>query len=381
MKAAVVTAPNEKWRIHEVLTPKPGPNQVLIRIRASGICYTDVHQTKGELPGPFPRTLGHEPAGEIVAVGPGVTSRKVGDRVGVPWIQSTCGRCEWCSRGRKMFCAGQKSTGMDLQGGHAEYMPMYADATSLIPDGVSYEQAAPIFCAGYTVWSGLRWARPQPHERVAVLGIGGLGHLAVQYAKAAGFETIAVSHSPDKDKMIRDLGADEIVRDGKGLAAAGGADVILSTSNSTKAMVDSIQGLRPDGRLVTMGAGAEPISVSLMDLISKRIRIIGSQQNGPEYLYEALDFVAQGKVKTIVETYPLAEAPRAYDRVAAGLGITMLRELILGGSETLFAKVVRRGTRAACGSNLRGVEEVANEGHGVRRTLFHQPMPGARDDR
>ena len=115
-----------------------------------------------------------------------------------------------------------KGTGIDVQGGHAEYMLMNADATYLIPDKVSYEQAAPIFCAGYTVYSGLRWADPKPHERVAVLGIGGLGHLAVQYAKAAGFETIAVSHSPDKDKMIRDLGADEIVRDGKSLAAGGG---------------------------------------------------------------------------------------------------------------------------------------------------------------
>ena len=159
---------------------------------------------------------------------------------------------------------------------------------------------------------------PQPHERVAVLGIGGLGHLAVQYAKAAGFDTIAISHSPDKDKMIRELGADEIVRDGKSLASAGGADVILSTSNSTKSMVDSIQGLRPDGRLVTMGADEEPLSISLTDLIAKRIQIIGSQQNGPEYLYEALDFVAQGKVKTIVETYPLAEAPKAYQRVVDG---------------------------------------------------------------
>jgi alcohol dehydrogenase len=120
---------------------------------------------------------------------------------------------------------------------------------------------------------------------VAVLGIRGLGHLAVQYAKASGFETAAISHSSDRDKMIRDLGADEIVRDGKGLAAAGGADVILSTSNSSKSMVDSIQRLRPDGRLVTMGADAELLSISLMDLIMKRIRIIGSQQNGPEYLY------------------------------------------------------------------------------------------------
>ncbi len=318
MQAAVVPAANSSWQIEDVPQPEPGPNQVLVKIHASGICYTDVHQTLGRLPGPFPRILGHEPVGEIVAVASDVTTRKVGDRVGTAWIQSTCGRCEWCQRGRKMFCPYMKATGVDAQGGHAEYMPMNADATYLIPDEVSYEEAAPIFCAGYTVYSGLRWADPQPHERVAVLGIGGLGHLAVQYAKAAGFETIAVSHSPDKDKMIRDLGADAIVRDGKGLAAAGGADVILSTSNSTKAMVDSIQGLRPDGRLVTMGADAEPLSVSLIDLISKRIRVIGSQQNGPEYLYEALDFVAQGKVKTIVETYALAEAAKAYDRVAGG---------------------------------------------------------------
>jgi D-arabinose 1-dehydrogenase-like Zn-dependent alcohol dehydrogenase len=207
---------------------------------------------------------------------------------------------------------------MNLQGGHAEFMPMYADATFLIPDSVSYEQAAPIFCAGYTVWSGLRWARPQPHERVAVLGIGGLGHLAVQYAKAAGLITIAISRSPDKDKMIRELGADEIVRDGKGLAAAGGADIVLSTTNSTQSMMDSIQGLRPDGRIVTMGADSEPISLSIFDLLMKRIQVIGSQQNGPEYLYEALDFVAQGKVKTIAETYPLAEAAMAYQRVAEG---------------------------------------------------------------
>ena len=291
---------------------------MLVKMRASGICYTDVHQTLGHIPGQFPRILGHEPVGEIVAIAPDVTSRRVGDRVGTAWIQATCGRCEWCQRGRKNFCPNQHDTGMDLQGGHAEYMLMYADSTFLIPDNVAYEQAAPIFCAGYTVYSGLRWANPKPHERVAVLGIGGLGHLAVQYAKASGFETIAISHSPDKDKLVRELGADEIVRDGQGLAAAGGADILLSTSNSTKAMIDTIQGLRPDGRLVTMGADLEPLSVSLMDLLMKRLQIIGSQQNGPEYLYEALDFVAKGKVKTIVETYPLADAANAYQRVVDG---------------------------------------------------------------
>jgi alcohol dehydrogenase len=318
MQAAVVPAVSGNWQVKDVPQPQLGPNQVLVKMHASGICYTDVHETLGHIPGEFPRILGHEPVGEIVAVAPDVTTRKVGDRVGTAWVQQTCGRCEWCQRGERMFCPYQKATAIQLQGGHAEYMPMYADATYLIPEKVSYEQSAPIFCAGYTVYSGLRAADPKPHERVAVLGIGGLGHLAVQYAKAAGFETFAISHSPDKDKMIRDLGADEIVRDGKSLAAAGGADIVLSTSNSTKSMVDSIQGLRPLGRIVTMGVDAEPISVSLVDLLMKRLRIIGSSQNGPEYLYEALDFVAQGKVKTMVETYPLAEAPKAYQRVVDG---------------------------------------------------------------
>src|SRR5712672_201350 len=318
MQAAVVPAVNSTWQIRDVPQPHPGPNQVLVKMHASGICYTDVHLTLGHFPGPFPRILGHEPVGEIVAVAPDVTTRKVGDRVGSAWIQSTCGRCEWCQRGRRMFCPYMKGTGIEAQGGHAEFMLMNADATYLIPDKVSYEQAAPIFCAGYTVYSGLRWAEPQPRERVAVLGIGGLGHLAVQYAKAAGFETIAISHSPDKDKLIRELCADEMFRDGKSLAAAGVADIILSTSNSTKPMVDSIQGVRPDGRLIAMGADVEPLSISLTDLIMKRIRVIWQSAKRPEYLYEALDFVAQGKVKTIVETYPLAEAARAYERVADG---------------------------------------------------------------
>jgi len=318
MKAAVVTAPNEKWRIQEVPTPNPGPNQVLIRIRASGICFTDVHQTKGELPGPFPRVLGHEPVGEIAAVGAGVRTRRVGDRVGVAWVMSTCGRCEWCLRGRENFCPELVGTGGQTNGGHAEFLLAEGDATFLLPDGISFEQAAPIFCAGYTVYSGLRIAQPQPHERVAVVGIGGLGHLAVQYAKAAGFPTIAISRSPDKDKFVRELGADEIVRDGQALLDAGGADVILGTSNSNDAMTDSVQGLRPDGRLVLMGFEAKPLVFSPGDFIMKRMRVLGSQQNGTEYLYEALDYVAKGKVRVIEETYKLDDITRAYGRVAEG---------------------------------------------------------------
>jgi len=318
MKAAVAPAKNSRWEIQKYPDPEPGPGQVLIRMKASGICYTDVHQTRGELPGDFPRVLGHEPVGEIVELGVGVTSRKVGDRVGVPWVQTTCGRCEWCQRGRPMFCAQQKGTGGDLPGGHAEFMAAYADATMLIPDKLSYEQAAPIFCAGYTVWSGLRWADPKPTERVAVVGIGGLGHLAVQYAKAAGFRTLAVSHSPDKDPLIRELGADEIVRDGKGLMEAGGADVVLGTSNSVDAMRDSIQGLRPDGRLVIMGFENKTLEVSPVDLIMKRIRILGSQQNHREYLYEALQIAASGKVKVKTEIFPFDKIGEAYEKVEGG---------------------------------------------------------------
>ncbi len=131
-------------------------------------------------------------------LGEGVTTRKIGDRVGVPWLQSTCGRCEWCQRGKLFFCSNHIATGINIPGGHAEYMVAYADATELIPDELSYDQAAPIFCAGYTVYSGLRAANPKPHERIAVVGIGALGYLGIQYSKAAGFDTIAVIHSIDK---------------------------------------------------------------------------------------------------------------------------------------------------------------------------------------
>jgi D-arabinose 1-dehydrogenase-like Zn-dependent alcohol dehydrogenase len=318
MKAAVVPAANSKWIVKEVPVPKPAENQVLIRIRASGLCYTDVHITHGHIPTDFPRTIGHEPVGDIVELGPGVRTRHVGDRVGVPWIQASCGRCEWCQRGRPMFCAQGIGTGVQMPGSHAEYMIAFADATALLPDNLSYEQAAPIFCAGYTVWSGLRWADPKPAERVAVLGIGGLGHLAVQFSHAAGFHTIAISHSVDKDAMIREFGAEEIVRDGASLAKVGGADIILATGNSTAAMEDAIQGLRPDGRLIAMGIDIKPLSISLMDLVSKRIRVIGSQQNHREFLFEALDLAARGQVKVMTETYPLAEIGKAYDRVEQG---------------------------------------------------------------
>jgi alcohol dehydrogenase len=316
--SSVVPSENVKWEVKEVPTPQPRANQVLLKIHASGICYTDVHITKGGLGVKFPNTIGHEPAGEIVALGEGVTTRKVGDRVGVPWLQSTCGRCEWCQRGKLFFCPNLVATGINIPGSHAEYMVAYADATQLLPDGLSYDQAAPIFCAGYTVYSGLRLAYPKPHERVAVVGIGALGHLGIQYSKASGFETIAVTHSKDKEELAYKLGADSVVQDGDILLKEGGADVILSTSNSYKATADSIKALRPDGRLMLMGVSTtEPLAIS-PEILFKRGHIIGSTQNDREHLYEALDYVARGKVKVMTEIFPLEDITNAYDKVANG---------------------------------------------------------------
>jgi alcohol dehydrogenase len=327
MLAAVVPSVNGKWETKEVSTPQPGTNQVLIKIHASGICYTDVHITKGALGVQFPYTIGHEPAGEIVELGVGVTTRKIGDRVGVPWLQSTCGRCEWCQRGKLFSCTNHVATGINIAGSHAEYMVAYADATQLIPNGLSYDQAAPVFCAGYTVYSGLRLANPKPHERIAVVGIGALGHLGIQYSKAAGFETIAVTHSKDKEELVYKLGADSVVADGEALSkekghstsqGGGGADVILATSNSYKATADAIKGLRPDGRVILMGVSStEPLTIS-PEILFKRASILGSTQNDREHLYEALDYVAKGKVKVMTETFPLGEISNGYDKVANG---------------------------------------------------------------
>ena len=318
MLSSVVPSENVKWEVKEVPTPQPRANQVLIKIHASGICYTDVHITKGGLGVKFPNTIGHEPAGEIVALGEGVTTRKVGDRVGVPWLQSTCGRCEWCQRGKLFFCPNLVATGINIPGSHAEFMVAYADATQLLPDGLSYDQAAPIFCAGYTVYSGLRFAYPRPHQRVAVVGIGALGHLGIQYSKAAGFETIAVTHSKDKEELAYKLGADSVVPDGDILLKEGGADVILSTSNSYKTTADSIKALRPDGRIILMGVSTtEPLGIS-PEILFKRGHIIGSTQNDREHLYEALDYVARGKVRVMTEIFPLENITNAYDKVANG---------------------------------------------------------------
>lgn len=307
---AIRISESGSWQAEPATVPEPGPGQVLIRIRASGVCFNDLHAREGR--------PGHEAAGEIVGLGPDVSNRQIGDRVGVPLWQTACGRCEWCQRGKPLYCPQKGGTSINLPGSHAEFMLAAADATVLLPAGLSFQEAAPLLCAGYAAYAGLCAAKPDPKDRVAVVGIGGLGHLAVQYAKAAGLFVIAVTSSTDKATLIRDLGADEVVKNGQELRAIGGADIILGTSRSIDAQADAFEGIRPEGRMMVMGLGAAALRIPVNALIMKRASIIGSQHNDRQHLYGALDLAARGKVKPMIETYSLAEADKARERLASG---------------------------------------------------------------
>jgi alcohol dehydrogenase/propanol-preferring alcohol dehydrogenase len=330
VKAAVIPQVNGEWEVREVPTPSPGPGEVLIRVRACGVCHNDVLATRGATPFPgiTPAVTGHEPAGEVVELGAGVTTRQVGDRVGVTWVRAGCGRCDYCRLGlpvsgqTAMACPAPTATGFSVQGGHAEYLVAAAGETVLLPESIPYEVAAPVLCAGYTAWSALRVAEPAPHERVAVLGIGGIGHLAVQYAHACGFETVAITGSPDKHDAVRELGADLVVSGGEELRAAGGADVIIAAAPSHPAAARAMQGLRVGGRLVLAGIDTvEPFSLPptmTYPFFALGQRVLGATHGGPSYLREALALVAAGKVTPRVETFPAARVAEAVDRVAKG---------------------------------------------------------------
>ncbi|MFC9755246.1 alcohol dehydrogenase catalytic domain-containing protein [Streptomyces sp. NPDC056921] len=327
MKAVVMTGANQPWEVREVPTPTAEPGQVLVKVHASGMCYTDVWSAQGYGGDIYPQTPGHEVVGEVVEVGAGVHTRRVGDRVGTTWVQSACGRCAYCRENRPltgqtaMNCPAARTTGFSAQGGHAEFIAIAAEGTVLLPDSLSYTDAAPMMCAGYTTWSGLRDAAPQPHEKVAVLGIGGLGHVALQLSRACGFETIAITHSPDKHDLATQLGADHVAANGKELLGLGGADVLLVTTNAFGSAEEAMTGLRVDGRVVLCGLDfSRPFSISSegVPFHMMRQQVIGSTHGGQHYLSEVLDLAAKGKVKPITETFPLEGATGAYDRLAAG---------------------------------------------------------------
>lgn len=327
MKAVVMTGAGLPWEVWEVPMPKAEPGQVLVKVHASGMCYTDVWSTEGYGGDIFPQTPGHEVVGEVVDVGTGVHSRKVGDRVGTTWVQSSCGRCDYCRENRPltgqtaMNCVSPRTTGFVAQGGHAEYIAISAEGTVLLPEGLSYVDAAPMMCAGYTTWSGIRDAAPKPHEKIAVLGIGGLGHVALQLSRACGFNTIAITHSADKHALAKQLGADQVVSSGKELKESGGADILLVTTNDFDSAQEAMAGLRVDGRVVLCGLDfSKPFSISSegVPFHMMRQQVIGSTHGGQHYLSEVLNLAAQGKVKPIVETYTLDQAQEAYARLSSG---------------------------------------------------------------
>ena len=248
MKAFMLNAACQPLELVDVTEPRPGPGQVRVQLRATGVCGTDLHVLKGELPTPLPIVPGHEPVGVVDMVGEGVRSVRTGDRVGVSWFQAGCGRCMYCSRRQPTFCA-EPITWMRNGGGYAEYMIAETDGCTPLPDGLDWELAAPLFCAGFSAMSAYRASRALGGERVAVLGFGGLGHLAVQISKALGHDVVVLTTTADKVLDARRQGADEVVfvkeHAGRELAKAGGADIILSFSPDMKRNSQALEGYFP----------------------------------------------------------------------------------------------------------------------------------------
>lgn len=273
------------------------------------------------LPRELPLVCGHEPVGVVDKVGDGVNRLEVGDRVGVVWSQGGCGRCTMCMAAREKFCPN-RTTWMHLGGGHATSMLARETGCVILPDELSFENAAPLLCAGYTVMSGYRQASPRAGDRVAVLGIGGLGHIAIQCIKALGHEVVAVTNTAGKEKLAADLGADDVlvVKEdaGKELLAMGGADLVLATGNSPKQAAQIVGGIRPEGALCLLGLGAEPFSMNPAMAMLKQLRIVGTTPGHRRDLIEVFQLAAKGRVSPMLEIFSLEDVNDAMVKLAAG---------------------------------------------------------------
>ena len=304
--------------------PAPGSNQVRIKVQACGVCHSDVFVKEGNWPGlEYPRVTGHEVAGIIDEVGPGVTPWKKGQRVGVGWHGAHCGHCVPCRRGDFICCENLRITGFQDDGGYAQYMIANKDVLALIPESLTPVEAAPILCAGITTFNSLRHSGAIAGDLVAVQGVGGLGHLGIQFATKMGYRTVAIGRGKDKETLALKLGADRYldtatVNVADELAKMGGALVILATAPNSKAMSELIEGLGVGGKLLVVGASPDPITVTPIQLIGKRRSIHGWPSGRAQDSQEALDFCALTGVRPMVETFPLEQAAQAYDRMLSG---------------------------------------------------------------
>ena len=301
----------------ERATPEPGPGEVLVRVHACGICHSDVALAEGYYDfASFPRVPGHEITGTIEARGDGVTWPAIGARVGMPWLYSSCGHCRQCVRGNEILCESGRITGVNVDGGYQEFMLAPAQYVAPLPDGLDFAAAAPLMCAGLTVFNALRLAGFAAGDRVAVIGLGGLGVLAVEYARAMGAAVAVVSSSPEKEEQARRLGADLFVAGGPGSGEAlagwdGGADVILATAPTLAPVNYAFSGLAADGTMLVLGVGPGEISVGPLELIMRRRRIIGSPSGSRQDLRDALEFAALHGIASEFTSYPLEAADEA----------------------------------------------------------------------
>jgi alcohol dehydrogenase len=328
MTAAVVAKPKAAFLMTQRKLPQPRAGEVRIRVKACGVCRGDLDVQQGAFPygdiAAYPVVPGHEVAGVVEAVGDGVDWPKVGMRVGMPWLYSSCGHCAACLAGKGAMCAQAQITGVTKDGGFAEYMIAPAAQVSLIPDGMDFAVAAPLMCAGLTVFCGLRNAGFQAGEKVAVIGMGGLGHLAISYAKAMGGRVAVISRSPAKKKLAKQLGAELFIEFGKGdvvkqlQAWEGGPDVILATAPSVKEMSAAFPGLSPQGRLVVIGVADAELAIKPLDLILGERKIVGSLIGSRKDIRECLEFSLAHGIRPQIETFALAQAGEAVRRMQDG---------------------------------------------------------------
>ncbi len=324
MKAVQISKAGGNFELVERPIPQPGRGQVRIKVEACGICHSDALVKEGHWPGiQYPRVPGHEIAGRIDAVGTEVTLWKPGQRVGVGWHGGHCFWCDACRRGDFLLCENGKITGISFDGGYQEYMLAPAEAVAALPDDLPAEEAAPLLCAGITVFNSLRNAGARAGDLVAVQGIGGLGHLGVQYARQMGFRTVAIGRGGDKKPLAVKLGAHEYIDTSAGdpaqaLQKLGGARVILATAPDSKSMSALIDGLGANGKMVIAGAGFESLTVTPLQLIGGRKSIQGWPSGTARDSEDTLRFSSLTGVRPMIERYPLEKAVDAYQQMITG---------------------------------------------------------------